>query len=223
MPYYRRRYKRRYKPRYKKRYNSGSANKRINGLYKKIKQMNVENKPEIAVLDTTLVDEDMFTTPGQEMIMPTAKDKDFLRSIQFKLLASIETADLGPSAMARVVLVMDRRNRDPDANTPAWTDVFKTANVYSLRKSAGGDGVIAGRFKVWYDKTIRLMRDSDGTTQSKYMFTYYKNWKKPIRFSELATALGGNENIFYLMFMADTATGAIDLDGTVRVRYWSND
>ncbi len=86
-------------------------------------------------------------------------NKVFLKSIQLNMDGYIQGSN---DSVLRVIVFKDKQN--PTGTTPAYTDVMKNANVYSLKK---GDPISLSRFTIIRDFTFSFRAQSEEEFHTK--------------------------------------------------------
>lgn len=199
---------RRFKPRYKRK--GSSLSKKVSYLMRQVKQ----NKPELKFFDNDAIEADIYSTPT---IIKLGYDQFStrltLKSIQMKGFLKITIENFVHNY--RIVIFTDKSNEG--GATPAWSDVFKTDTVDSLRAIAQGKNE-GQRFKILYDKRYQLVNDLDaGTWTKEKHISFYKKLNIPSITSTGNTwwEKGG----LYLAFMGTSATTACDFTYNIRTRF----
>jgi len=209
---YNRRYGR-YKPRRryrKKNYNKGAlALKKVNKLAKDL-------RPEMKSADDSQASVNIFTTPEINLLGPgNPGDEVLYKSVQIKGLLQVDNDEPGLTHYARLVLVLDKNNPIGTAE-PVFGDIFQSTSIFTLRNREDGGGQ-GKRFSILWDRTYKLSKDADGTTNEKQMFSMYKKLNLRNKVDESSSV--GTQNSLYFIIWSTSATGVMDCSYESRVRF----
>lgn len=223
-------YSRRY--RYYKKYNRYGRRRRyrkrrrglsLRKLNWKINTVAKNVRPELKHYDTDLsgnyVNVDSFvqglTAIGQgDTDVLRDGTKIMIKSLQIRFALSA-TSDITELESCRLVLVKTNWNNATEV-APTWANVFKETNVNSLREI---DGQRSQQFQVLWDRTFKLMYDTDGTMRNRVDTKIFKRFNHECTFDGSATIpqTGG----LWLMGVGTLSTGLtyIPINGYARVRF----
>lgn len=180
-----------------------------------LKKQNKQNRPELQHDDTTDIAANLYSTPTIVKVTAGASNERVtIKSVQLKghIIAPATTAI---NVYARIILFTDKSNEG--AAIPAWTDVYKSsagsAAVMSLR-ALTQDKNEGTRFKIIYDKIVKIVKDTDGTVDDSKYFDVFKKLDIPSINETGYWEAGG----LYLAYVADCATDILDFTYQIRTR-----
>lgn len=134
-----------------------------------------------------------------------------LRKINYRLKFEINAAVTSNTSVTMVIFFDKQQIGD---TTPTWTDVYDSANSWSLMSLA-----TAGRFKILQRKDITLTPASGGrpAIELKGNFNVYKH----VRFNG-TSGTDIQKNGLYVGFISSESTNTPIVSGTVRIGYHDN-
>lgn len=154
---------------------------------------------------------DLDTTPAVVNLVITSQPpstsrdtKTLLRNISIKGIINAGT-DATTTQYGRIVVVRDMRAFDNNV-APAWLDVFKNTDVFSMRADTLA-GIKIKSFHILYDRTFGLENDNSSSMvhPDKRLFNMSKTFKVPIQQYNLDNYC---KNLLYVMYVSTLATGA---------------
>ncbi len=190
-----------------------------------LKRLARERKPELKWFDTSNAALNPFTTgdvinltaiPQGDTAETRDGDVAMLKSLQIRLELDGNLMAGQNTELVRLVLIKKNFN-SPVESGPTWAagDVYETAeDIVSLREISG---IEARKYSIFFDKTFKMIKDVDGTTNNKIFWKYFKKLNHKIEFQGAAVIAqtGG----LFLMYISTAAENNINLNIRTRVRF----
>lgn len=195
--------------------------KNLEKRVKKLEKANKQNRPELQFTDTTASNADIYTTPTVVKIQ-TENSGVRLTIKSFQIIGHIKRTLSNSNQWEhyRVVIFTDKSNEG--GAIPSWDDVYDDASGLSACLSLRylGDDVNEGqRFKILYDKRVKLISDDDTNGRVIFDSQIFDHFRK-LNIRTIDNASGWYEaGGLYLAFVGTTATTQSDFTYNIRTRY----
>lgn len=185
-----------------------------------LKRQFKQSKPQLQFVDTVATDADIFTTPTVVKILAMAGSASRVTIKSIQMTGRLIAAESAPSSYYfRIVIFTDKSNEG--GAIPAWTDVYKGATgsdaIQSLRylNEIQNEGQ---RFRILYDKVLRVTSDADSTIDNPKFFKMYKK----LALRSINRGEYWEKGGLYLAFVGTGDTSECDFTYEIRTRFVSN-